>query len=90
VVPRHGRLFAKLLCAESLQSEIPSEVFGLTGVIEWPQECEDDTPAKIRYGWLQDQILWRTLNEAEEAIADAFVRVATDVLERERSRDRRP
>jgi len=87
VLPRHGQMFAKLLTAESIQSEIPTTVFGLTGLIEWPQEPTHDTPAKLRYERLEHEILRRTLRETEEAIAEAFVRIASEVIERERAMD---
>ena len=88
VTQRHGLIFAKLFLAESLQTEEPFEAFGLTGVIEWPDDEEDGTPAKVRYEDLQGEILRRTFSAAEAPIAAAFVRVATDVIERERRRQR--
>ena len=87
VTRRHGRIFAKLLASEFMPTEAAGEIFGLTGIIEWPQETGDDTPAKLRYERLEAEILRRTLSEAEDAIAEAFVRVAAEVIEREREND---
>jgi len=88
VTQRHGLIFAKLFLAESLQTEEPFEAFGLTGVIEWPDHEEDDTPAKMRYEDLQSEILRRTFDAVQKVICDAFVRIATDVIGRERRRQR--
>jgi hypothetical protein len=88
VTQRHGLIFAKLFLAESLQTEEPFEAFGLTGVIEWPDDEDDDTPAKVRYDDLQGEILRRTFDAVQTALCDAFVRIATDVIERERRRQR--
>ena len=87
VTLRHGQIFAKLFLAASLKTEGPSEAFGLTDVIEWPDDEEDESPAKLRYSDLQQQILERTFDAVEGAISEAFVRIATDVIERERARE---
>jgi len=88
VTQRHGQIFAKLFLAESLQTEEPIEAFGLTNVIEWPDHEEDNTPAKMRYEDLQGEILRRTFDAVQKALCEAFVRIATDVIERERRRQR--
>ncbi len=87
VTARHGQIFAKVFLADALKNEGPSEAFGLTGVIEWPDDEEDESPAKLRYSDLVNQILERTLDAVERAISEAFVRIATDVIERERERE---
>ena len=90
VTLRHGRIFAKVFLADAMKNEGPSEAFGLTDVIEWPDDEEDESPAKLRYSDLRDQILERTFDAVEIALGEAFVRIATDVIEREResTRDR--
>ncbi len=89
VVRRHGRIFAKILIAEAMRSETPGNAFFLTGVIEWPDEPDPRTPAKLRYERLEAEIVRDTMDEMEELLAEAFVRVADGVIERERAMDER-
>lgn len=84
VTRRHGEIFAKVFLADALKNEGPSEAFGLTDVIAWPDDDEDESPAKLRYSDLSNQIVGRTFDAVERAISEAFVRIATDVIERER------
>lgn len=84
VTVRHGRIFAKTFLADALKNDGPHEAFGLTDVIGWPDDDEDESPAKLRYSDLANQILGRTFDAVQRAISEAFVRIATDVIERER------
>lgn len=83
VTRRHGAIFAEAFLFSALRSEAPNEAFGATGVITWPPEPENETPAKVRYMNL-DEILDRTFAAARIGIAEAFVRAPTEVVERER------
>jgi hypothetical protein len=56
------------------------DAFGESGVMEWPQ----DEDAQHRYKVIEDEILEKTFEAAKDAISEAFVRVANEVLSRER------
>lgn len=86
VTRRHGATFAEAFLSRAFQSEAPNEAFGASGVITWPPEPENETPAKVRYMNLEDEILERTFAAAQAAIAAAFVAAAKEVIERERPR----
>lgn len=88
VTRRHGLIFAKIWLADSLRSEDSAEAFDLAEVIAYPSEDEDDTPAKIRYGLLFDEIVRRTFDALKRPAVDAFVKFATEVVERERERQK--
>ncbi|MGZ5440932.1 MAG: hypothetical protein ACXW5U_11790 [Thermoanaerobaculia bacterium] len=90
----HGAIFAKEMLDGSLVTEMPYEAFGKTGIIAWPDDFANETPAKVRYKDIEDEILTRTFDAVREAMATAFVKVARDVVERERKcqqrRERQP
>lgn len=89
VTRRHGSIFAKVWLADTLQGSEPVDAFSLTGVIEYPDGDDDESPAKLRYESLLDEIVRRTLYELERPVAEAFARVASEVVERERARQER-
>ncbi len=90
----HGAVFAKEMLDGSLGTETPHEAFGETGIIAWPDDFANETPAKVRYKDIEDEILTRTFDATRDAVAAAFVKVAREVVERERKcqqrRERQP
>jgi activator of HSP90 ATPase len=89
VTRRHGEIFAKVFLAISIRTEAPGDAFELTGVMEWPDDDEDETPAKMRHERIEDEILRRTFDEIEGPLREAFVRIAENVIRRERVKDRK-
>jgi hypothetical protein len=58
-----------------------------TRLVEWPDADEQKmTDAQARYLRIQSEIVDRTFDAVRDSIIEAFVRVATDVLARERKR----
>ncbi|MGZ5446307.1 MAG: hypothetical protein ACXW5U_31745 [Thermoanaerobaculia bacterium] len=55
----HGAIFAKEMLDGSLGTEMPYEAFGETGIIA-PDDFANETPAKVRYKEIEDEILTRT------------------------------
>jgi len=88
VTRRHGEVFAKLVLADVRRTEIPSAALGLTGVMSWPDEPDDDAPEKLRFSRIADEILIRTFDEMEKPLREAFVRIAGEVIGRERDRSK--
>lgn len=59
----------------------------IAGIMHWPDEDSDGaTAAQIHYLDVMDEIGSRVYDSLRDAISEAFVRVATDVLTRENSR----
>lgn len=81
-------IFVKIFLADVRRTEVPGHAFNLTGLMEWPDDPEDDTLSKLRFERIADEIVRRTLDEIEKPLRDAFVRIAATVIERER-RERR-
>lgn len=93
VTRKHGSAFTACFCADAVQAEAVYEAFIAAGVIAWPASNEDETPAKQRYVALQEEIIGRTFDYAGHALAAAFQRAASEVIERERTprtKDRKP
>jgi hypothetical protein len=90
VTRRHGETFAAEWFATSFQGEDVWKSFAATGVIEWPEDDPNrplgPDPRQERYQDIEDEILERTFAAVRSAIAEAFVRVAREVLSRERGR----
>lgn len=86
VTRQHGAVFTSHLCSEILGGEIIHDAFRATGVMTWPASNVDDTPAKLRYAALKQEILERTLDLAGLALAAAFERAAKEIIARERKR----
>lgn len=88
VTNRHGAIFMQCLLHEATRGGVFYNAYALAGLVEWPDEQSDYTPAKRRYESIEEEILRRTLFEVEGKIAEAFVAAAREVIERERRRQR--
>jgi hypothetical protein len=82
VTRKHGEKFAKKWREESTDSGAMVEAFARTGVVRWP----DGRAAQMRFHDIEDEVTERVFDELREAAVDAFVRIAGEVLARERSR----
>lgn len=80
VTAEHGQKFAEAWLAMSLDSEITG-LCNVTGIMEWPQS---DSFAQQNYIEIGHEIATRTLTAVKDAIAEAFVKEAEAVIERER------
>ena len=90
VTRRHATIFMQALFYDANTSGALYDAFDLTGVIQWPSEDENwITPAQMRYESIESEILRRTVAEVEMSIEAAFLRVAREVIERERAKDRK-
>jgi hypothetical protein len=87
VTPEHGLVFAEQIYQQTIDTEHFSEAFGRTEVMTWP-DAEDNvySDAQKHFHELSDEIRDRLHEETKQAIAEAFVRIAGDVISRERSR----
>ena len=91
VTIEQGRAFADEWIRDFLSSDGHPQAFGHSNVIEWPEEDErvNPNPAGIaRYHAISEEIVRRVTAAMREPIAEAFVRVAGDVLARERRKQR--
>jgi len=79
VTAAHGDRFAE----EWYRGEI-TDACDLTGIVRWPEDGPDE--AEDRFHDVTDEICLRVFESVRTVIAEAFVRVATDVLTRERGR----
>lgn len=86
VTAEHGAIFADE-CIAATGCDSVWEAFETTGLITWPEERR----AQGRYQNLEDEILDLTFGApaVRAAIAEAFVKAAREVIERERSRPRK-
>lgn len=90
VTRRHGETFAAEWFATSFEGEDVWKSFAATGLIEWPDDDPNRPlghfadPRQDRYQDIENEILERTFAAVRPAIAEAFVRVARDVLAREK------
>lgn len=91
VTSKHGDAFA-LEWFEETMSVAMSDAFWRADVMEWPGYDPVDesiyTPAQQRFHAIEGEILERTFKAAQYAISEAFVKVAKDVLARERERQK--
>lgn len=91
VTRKHGEAFAQKW-REMQSGEIASEAFGKSDLIEWPDDNLLDPlddfsdPRQERFHDITDEIAERTFDAVRPAVADAFVRIAREVLDRERKR----
>jgi hypothetical protein len=85
VTREHGEKFAEEWRDRSMASYAMVEAFTETGVVTWP----DSRVAQGRFHDIEDEITERVFDELRGAVADAFVRIAGEVLARER-RSRAP
>lgn len=79
VTPEHGETFAE----EWRTTDSITEACSSTGIVAWP---EDDREAQGRFLDIEDEITERVFGELRTAAAEAFVRVAGEVLARERKK----
>ena len=90
--PHHANTFVEELLRLLWASGAPGEAFSETHLIEWPDNegrCGDEeTPEERRYHEIEDEILKRMFEVMTPVITEAFVRVAPEVLDRERQRQR--
>lgn len=89
VRPHHGNTFVEEWFRHSWESGSLTDAFGDTHVMEWPANAGkggNETPEETRYKTIENEIIERALETVKAAIGEAFVRVAADVLERERRR----
>ena len=86
VTKRHGDLFVegwREVCRQNLSIW---QAFEESGVVAWPEGSGD--PRQGRYQDIEDEILERTFDEVSPAVVAAFVRIAREVIERERAKQR--
>jgi len=81
VTPEQGEAFVKGYLDRAFEGLEMIEAFGETGILTWPI---DDAAGQHRYQAIEDEILERTFEAVRSALAEAFVRVANEVLDRER------
>jgi hypothetical protein len=81
---QHGETFAETWRELSMGSEAIMEAFHETGVAAWP----DDPELHEVFMDIEDEITARVFDAIRYAAVEAFVRIATEVLERERGRER--
>ena len=82
VTREHGEKFAEEWRDRSMASYAMVEAFTETGVVTWP----GSRLAQMRFHDIEDEVTERVFDELRGAVADAFVRIAGEVLARERSR----
>lgn len=88
VTRTHGDIFADTWIEESTRGGSDGKAFGATGLVEWPPDAtlNRNLAAQGRYMDLEDEIVQGTFAAVKDAVADAFVKVARQVLARERRR----
>jgi hypothetical protein len=82
VTRKHGERFADEWRDRSTASGAMVEAFTETAVMTWP----DSRAAQMRFHDIEDEITDRIFDELREAVVDTFVRIAGEVLARERKR----
>lgn len=83
VTLHHGERFAEECAKLTNDHTTPCDVFAETEIFEWP---EDDPVLQARYHELKREIFAGAMSAAGHALAEAFVAVANEVIERERRR----
>ena len=86
VRPHHANTFVEEWLRLSWQTGALWEAFDETHLMTWPDngECGQETAEERRYHDIEDEILERILQALIPAITEAFIRTASEVLERER------
>jgi hypothetical protein len=82
VTRQHGEKFAEECTKLTDEDVTVSDVFGETEIIEWP---DDDAALQERFQELRREIVREAFAAVRPALAEAFVRVANEVIERERA-----
>lgn len=57
-----------------------------TGIVTWPDGTLEDHAAQDHFHDLEDEILYEVFEATKQAIAEAFVKAANAVLDRERGK----
>jgi hypothetical protein len=88
VTREQGLVFAENVYRQTIDSEVFSEAFGKAHVMTFPSDDADgeETAAQAHFHELTDEIRDRLHEETKEFIAEAFVRIVSDVTSRERGR----
>lgn len=88
VTPEQGLIFAEQMYQETADSEIFDTALSATHIMTFP--CDDldgeETAAQTHFHDMTDEIRDRIHEETKQPVADAFVRVVSDVISRERRR----
>jgi hypothetical protein len=79
VTPEHGKKFAHEWYRRTTDAMV--QAFAETGVVAWP---EDSRPAQGRFHDIEDEITERVFDAVQGTAVEAFVRIASEVLIRER------
>jgi hypothetical protein len=82
VTREHGEKFAETWRELSMGSESILDAFQAAHIAEWP----DDPDLQERFKDVEDEITERVFDAIRYAAVEAFVRIATEVLARERGR----
>ncbi|HEV7390761.1 MAG TPA: hypothetical protein VGO08_03885 [Burkholderiales bacterium] len=80
VTRQHGERFADAWIKRSFGSGAIMEAFSETGIVAWPE----DPDGQGRFHDIEHEILQRITDELRSAAAAAFVKIANEVLTRER------
>jgi 5-carboxymethyl-2-hydroxymuconate isomerase len=88
VTPEHGLIFAEHLYRETADSEIFFVSLSATHTMTFPDDGPhgEESAAQTHFHDLTYEIRERLHDETKQLIADAFVRVVSDVFSRERQR----
>jgi hypothetical protein len=82
VTPEHGQAFAQ----GWYDSDGMMTACYDTGIMTWPDGTLEDHAALDHFHDLEDEILHEVFESTKQAIAEAFVKAANAVLDRERGR----
>ena len=79
---KHGEEFVDEWHELTFASGAPGEAFGRTSLMAWP----DDPDLQMRFHEIESEISQRVFDAIRYAAAEAFCRIAGEVLARERGR----
>jgi hypothetical protein len=91
VRPQHANTFAQEWFRHSWETRALGDALTATNLVEWPYSYSVKvgvTPEQVRYRDIEREILERTLEAILPVVQAAFAQAATDVLDRERDRQR--
>lgn len=78
----HGETFVDEWREQTFATGAPGEAFDRTGVVTWPE----DRDAQARFHEIESEITLRVFDAIRYAATEAFVKIAGEVLARERGR----
>jgi hypothetical protein len=91
VTRKHGETFADEWLRTAAGGEDVWDAFAETGLMQWPEDDPNrplgqivQDPRQARYHDIEDEILERVFASVRPAVAEEFVKVAGEVLARER------